>query len=357
MWVLIAGFLTAFFVTLLSMPVLIKVAKIKHLVDEPKEERKRHLESIPTIGGIVIFAAILFSTGLWIGMGPGGLETALPHYQDFAIIASCLILLFFIGVKDDIIGTAPLKKLVGHLIVAFILVFMGNIKITSFHGLFGLTDIPEYAAVLLSVFSYIVIVNAVNLIDGIDGLAGGVSLIACSFFGVWFFYNGFSAQALIAIVTVGALMGFLVFNTQPARVFMGDSGSLILGLILSYLAFRMIEFGAAAEKPLFSSVNNTVLAMSFLVYPLVDTLRVFMLRALQGKSPFSADRQHIHHKLLRLNFSHIQTSLILYAYSLLIPFVIYFLNLQFNETITLVLGVLIAFLLAIIPFIFEDRSK
>jgi UDP-GlcNAc:undecaprenyl-phosphate GlcNAc-1-phosphate transferase len=355
MWILIAGFFTAFFITLFSMPSLIKVSKLKHLVDEPKEERKQHKESIPTIGGIVIFASIIFSTGIWIGMGPGALPKALPHYREFVILMSCIILLFFIGVKDDIIGTAPVKKLVGHLIVAFILVLMGEIQINGFHGLFMVEEIPYWGSVLLSVFTYIVIVNALNLIDGIDGLAGGVTFIACIFFGLWFFFQDYLAQSLIAFVTVGTMLGFLVFNTQPARIFMGDSGSLILGLILSYLSIQMIESEVSNNFLQLDKVNKPILAMAFLSYPLVDTIRVFFLRAMQGKSPFTADRQHIHHKILRLGFSHKSTSFILYGYSLLVPVVAYFFTLTFADTIALILTIVFAILLGVLPFFFKDK--
>ena len=189
---IIAGFFTSFIIVLLSMPALIKIAFIKRLVDDPSlDDRKVHKRNIPSIGGILIFAGTLFSYFLWYPFREisdyGHLITSI---EDFKYIGASMLILFFVGAKDDIIGTAPVKKLAAHLIVAFILVMMANIRITSMHGLFGIHELNEWASVFLSVFAYTVIVNAINLIDGLDGLAAGVSAIVCIAFGTWFFLAG-----------------------------------------------------------------------------------------------------------------------------------------------------------------------
>jgi len=175
MSVLILVFFTAFVVVLYSTPALIKVAVLKRLIDAPTEERKIHKRSVPTIGGIIIFAGTLFSYALWYSIEDvGHYDKILQSVREFKLIIATSLILFFVGVKDDIIGTAPVKKLFAHIIVALILVLMGDIRITSLHGIFGVNNIPYWGSVFLSIFTYVVVVNAFNLIDGVDGLAAGV---------------------------------------------------------------------------------------------------------------------------------------------------------------------------------------
>ncbi len=313
MTLLVLAFFTSFLVVLLGTPSLIKVAKLKHLVDEPSEERKLHSRSVPTIAGVMIFSAFLFSICIWF---PTKAISSIQAINDFKYLIAILVLLFFVGVKDDIIGTAPIYKLVSHIIVGFIIVMMGDIKIESMHGLFGVTDtFPEEASVFISLFVYIVIVNAINLIDGVDGLAGGIGFIACLTFGIWFQLAGTPYLAIIALSLAGALAGFLIFNFSPARIFMGDSGSLTVGAIITFLSIRLIETPTDTVPEIFENVNTAVLAMAILAYPLIDTLRVFMIRARKGISPFAADKNHIHHRLLSFGFDHRKTTLILYGFT------------------------------------------
>lgn len=313
------GMVTAFLVVLLATPSLIKVAKLKHLVDEPGEDRKLHKKRIPTIGGIIIFSSILFSYSLWFPDDTVSNPNLSASLQEFKYIVACLIILFFVGVKDDIIGTAPVKKLMAHIVVAFILVMMADIRIQSFHGLFGVNQaLPDYASTLLTVFVYIVIVNAFNLIDGLDGLAAGVGFIAGASFGTWFIMLENLPLALLSFTLCGALLGFLVFNFSPAKLFMGDSGSLTIGAIISILAIRLIEHPTAHAPDFMQNICTPVLAMAILVYPLIDTLRAFTVRAVKGQSPFSADKNHIHHRILELGFKHSGTVILIYLYNIII---------------------------------------
>ena len=359
----VLGFITAFFVVLLATPALIKVAKMKHLVDEPGEERKLHSRSVPTIGGIIIFAAVLFSYALWFPSesraypewidSSGAFDNAL---NQFKYLIACLIILFFVGVKDDIIGTAPVKKLMAHVVVGFILVIMAEIKITNMHGIFGVYEIPEWFGLMLSVFVYIVIVNAFNLIDGVDGLAAGVGLVCCLLFGFWFFQSGNTPFALLAFVLGGALLGFLVFNFNPAKIFMGDSGSLTIGVIISVLAIGMIEQDTALLPDSLRSLPRPILAMSILVYPLLDTLRVFVVRALKGQSPFSADKNHIHHRLIKLGLSQRTTVILIYLFNLVVVGIAYLSCSYFDPSIALGIAAGSAILLVQLPFLFKVKK-
>ncbi|GAB4379202.1 MAG: MraY family glycosyltransferase [Salibacteraceae bacterium] len=310
---------TAFIVALLSTPALIKVAYLKRLVDEPGEARKLHLRRIPTIGGIIIFAGTLFSFLMWYPFDSiDDLEHMGRALRDFQYIGATMIILFFIGIKDDIIGTAPVKKLIGHLIAAFILVIMGDIRITSMHGLFGLGELPQWASIGLSVLTYTVVVNAINLIDGVDGLASGVGIIASTAMGIWFLMAGAIDYSVLAFALTGSLLGFIVYNFSPAKIFMGDSGSLTIGLVLSILSIKLVEYPVDQLPPELLGISKPVFAMATLVYPLTDTLRIFIYRIVRGGSPFAADRNHIHHRLLDLGLGHRKTVLFIYTTSIFI---------------------------------------
>jgi UDP-N-acetylmuramyl pentapeptide phosphotransferase/UDP-N-acetylglucosamine-1-phosphate transferase len=313
---LILVFLTSFIVVLYSTPALIKVAVLKRLIDAPSEERKIHKRSIPTIGGIIIYAGTLFAYSLWYNIEDRiYYDKIFQSVTEFKLIIATSLILFFVGVKDDIVGTAPVKKLFAHIVVALVLVLMGDIRITGLHGIFGVSDIPYWGSVFLSIFTYVVVVNSFNLIDGVDGLAAGVGFLSCCAFGVWFIFASEFPYAALSFALAGALLGFLIFNFSPAKIFIGDSGSLVIGMFVCVLAIKMIEYPTQQLDSFWVRVSKPVFAISALVYPLLDTLRVFVIRALKGQSPFTADRNHIHHKLLDCKFSHTKTVVIIYIFS------------------------------------------
>ena len=350
--ILLVGFVTSFLVVLLSTPALITGANMKRLFDEPGESRKLHKTSVPSIGGIIIFAATLFSYALWFPTENAGADKMI--IADFKYIVATLLILFFIGVKDDIIGTAPVKKLIGHFIVGLILVTMADIRITSMHGLFGIKEIPYWASLFLSLFTFIVISNAFNLIDGLDGLASGIGLIACLAFGLWFFLAGELTYACLAFALGGSLLAFLVFNFYPAKIFMGDSGALIIGLIISILAIKLIEFPKSHLPPILSGLSKPVFAIAVLIYPLFDTLRIFINRSIKGHSPFSPDNKHIHHRLLKIGLSQRQAVLALYFVNTLLIIIAAFTGgLGPNNAFMIVGGT--ALLIGQIPFFIKKK--
>ena len=305
--------LTSFLVVLLATPALIKVAFLKRLFDEPGDARKLHKRVVPTIGGIIIFAATLFAFSIWFPNDNNDPEIMKRWIQDFQFIVACMLILFFVGIKDDIIGTAPIKKLAAHIVVGMILVLMAEVQIRSLHGLFGVDAIPLWASIFLSLFTYIVVVNAFNLIDGVDGLAAGVGLIGAISFGVLFSMGGEIIMGMLAFSLAGALAAFLVFNFSPAKIFMGDSGSMTIGLVMAILAIKMVEFVPAENSvPFVAQLFTPVVAMSFIAYALTDTLRIFIWRAVRGVSPFSADRNHLHHLLIDSGMSQAKTVICIY---------------------------------------------
>lgn len=363
-YILLLGFFTAFLVVLFTMPSLIKVARMKHLVDEPKEERKLHERSIPTIGGIIIFAAIIFSYALWfpqasiIGLGHDDFELMYKAmgaaYKDFKFVIAAMVLLFFIGVKDDIIGVSPVKKLVGLAFVGYIIVVMARIRITDFHGVFGIYELPESFSIAFSFLVYVALVNGFNLIDGVDGLAGGIGFISALAYGMWLFMAGDVALSLLAFVLAGAIGGFLVFNFHPARIFMGDSGSLIIGAIIAVLAIRIVDHDTSRMPARMRTIPTVVFAMAAVAYPLIDTLRVFVYRMARGNSPFLADRNHIHHRLMKIGLGHRGTVGVLYLYAVLVIASSLITRKWHPNVAILVLGSA-AFILALVPFIIPKK--
>jgi UDP-GlcNAc:undecaprenyl-phosphate GlcNAc-1-phosphate transferase len=348
---LILVFITSFFVVLLSTPSLIKVAILKRLFDAPGDTRKIHSRMVPTIGGIIIFAGTIFSFSLWF---PNGYihdsMQLMGAMDDYKFIVSTVLVMFFVGVKDDIIGTAPVKKLVAHVLVGMVLILMADIRIVSMQGIFGIDVLPHWASVFLSLFTYIVVVNAFNLIDGVDGLAGGVGLIAASAFGAWFALAGDPVMACLGFALAGSLLGFLFFNFSPAKIFMGDSGSLTIGLIISILAIKLINYDVTTiHNPIILHVSKPIFAMAVLVYPLVDTLRIFIYRAARGVSPFSADRNHLHHRIIDIGFSHKKTVITIYTINILIiGLSVFFSFLEATYTFIIVGGT--ALFIAQVPF-------
>lgn len=330
MVLLILVFITAFIVVLYSTPALIKVAILKNLIDLPSEDRKIHKRAVPTIGGIIIYAATLFSFSLWFNIDElRDYNQIYESVKEFKILIATSLVLFFVGVKDDIIGTAPVKKLFAHVVVGLILILMGDIRITGLHGVFFVEKIPQWGSIFLSLFTYIVVVNAMNLIDGVDGLAAGVGFLAATFFGTWFVFANEYTLASLSFALAGSLLGFLVFNFSPAKIFMGDSGSLIIGMFIYVLSTKLIEYPVQRLDDFWVHISNPIFAIAALIYPLTDTLRIFILRTVKGQSPFSADRNHIHHRLIDCGYSHVKTVIVIYVFSIIsvgVSLLSYFLN-------------------------------
>jgi len=303
MYDIILAFITSFALTYLAIPSIINLAIKKNLMDEPGE-RRSHSVSTPSLGGIAIFAGTLFSIILW---------TPFSYFGDLQYILCAFIIIFLIGAKDDLDPISPSKKFLGELFAAGILVFRAKVKLTSLYGFFGIYEIPEIPSIVLSIFTIIVIINAFNLIDGINGLSGSLGILITVVLGTWFYKVGSIEIAIVAFSLCGALLAFLKFNITPAKIFMGDTGALLLGLVCSILAIKFIELHNTIKDSQYIFTSAPSIAIAVLILPLFDTLRVFTLRVMEGKSPFNPDRKHIHHILIDLNFSHSQATLLLFA--------------------------------------------
>lgn len=325
MYDVVLSFITAFAVTYFAIPSIIHIAKVKGLCDEPGE-RRSHTESTPSLGGIGIFAGLIFSVVLW---------TPFHLFNDLQYILCAFIIIFFVGIKDDIIPVSPRKKLFGELIAAGILIFKANVKITSLYGLFGITTLPMWASAPLSIFTIIVIINAFNLIDGINGLSGSIGVLIAVTLGTWFILIDRFELSVIAYSLAGAVVAFLKYNYTPAKIFMGDTGSLLLGLGCSVLTLKFIELHQLIPEHPYAFDAVPAVAIGILILPLFDTLRVFVMRIIRGRSPLSPDRNHIHHLLIDFGYSHMQATSLLVIVN--IAFILMVFSLQSIGTINLLI--------------------
>jgi len=283
----------SFIITFLAVPIIIQISKLKKLYDVP-DERKVHTQPIPSLGGVGIFGGFLLASLLSISIYTN------PEFQYYFAAA---FVIFFLGLKDDLVVLTATKKFIGQVIATSILIHLGGLRITSMHGLFGINELPEAFSMALTYLTIIVVINSFNLIDGIDGLAGSLGLLTMLVFGVYFFAIDMPAYALLSFAMAGSLIAFLIFNNNPARIFMGDSGSLMVGLVNSILVIKFISY-ADSPTVAFPVASSVAVGFAILIVPLLDTLRVFSIRMFGGRSPFTPDRNHVHHLLLDRGFGH-----------------------------------------------------
>jgi len=342
-----ASFVAAFIVVFVSIPSIVKVAEKKHLFDLP-DHRTSHTHAIPTLGGLAIFAGFILS----ISLVPN-----INRMPEESILVAASIIIFFIGLKDDILVTAPLTKMSGQIVAAVILVIIGNIRISSLHGFYGITQIEYIPSILLSIFLIVVIINAFNLIDGIDGLSSGVGILTASTYGVWFYLFEKAQWSNISFSLVGALLAFFIYNVfgKTNKIFMGDTGSLLLGLIMSVLTIEFNEFNKVTSS--FYSINAApAVSFGILIIPLFDTLRIMFVRIVQRKSPFMPDRNHIHHRLLDIGFSHLQATCILVLVNAIYIVFVFLAASRFEILRLMLLLLLISMVLSYIATLFAEHS-
>ncbi|MGC4231703.1 MAG: MraY family glycosyltransferase [Niabella sp.] len=333
----------SFIVAFLAIPVIIHIADKKKLYDIP-DERKLHKHTIASLGGIGVFIAIVFSC-----LVSADFQSS-PEFQYFF---ASMFIIFFIGLKDDIIALSAFKKFVAQIIAAGIIIHFGGIRIESLYGLFGVDELAPMYSVPLTYITMILVINAFNLIDGIDGLAGGLGLMVSLLLGTYFGFAGLTAYAALSFSLSAALLAFLIFNFHPAKIFMGDCGSLLIGLICSVLVLKFINT-ASSSTAVLPIPSATVIGISLLLIPLVDTIRVFSIRILKGRSPFSPDRNHIHHILLDKGLSHSAITLICVSVNIAFIAAVYFAK---GSNDTLMLIIMFAFSFIIIGLLYSSLSR
>jgi UDP-GlcNAc:undecaprenyl-phosphate/decaprenyl-phosphate GlcNAc-1-phosphate transferase len=339
--------LIAFAFTAFSIPQIVKVALAKNLIDTPNS-RKATQQVVPTLGGIAIFI------GLTLGVTLGG--DGFPFFN-LKFIFACLLVTFFAGVKDDLVGISPYSKLLALTFSLIIIIFFAKLRILHLYGLFGIDQIGLIPGIILTFFIGLVIINSLNLIDGIDGLAAAITVEISIILGIWFALIGSPEYALLAFSLAGSCLAFFIFNVFGHRnkIFMGDTGSLILGTLLFVLAVKFNEFNATYTGT-FAINSAPAVLFGFMAYPLFDILIIFILRIfILKRSPFIPDKNHIHHRLLALGLTHLQATIIIFFTNAIFIIGSLFLQ-QFLEIHTILLiifgiCIILSFLLELILFL------
>jgi UDP-N-acetylmuramyl pentapeptide phosphotransferase/UDP-N-acetylglucosamine-1-phosphate transferase len=290
----------SFLVSFISIPLLIKISYANNLFDLPSL-RKSHSYPVSFLGGIGIFMAVVLSMTIT-------LPSSDSDWLQYLLASSVLI--FLLGLYDDILFLSPLKKFIGQLIAITIIIEQGQFQITSLYGFLGIFDMNSVSSYIFTYLTILLIINAYNLIDGVDGLAGTLALIATVFFGIVFLLDNDLVFAAMSFSIAAALAAFLIFNYTPPKIFLGDTGSLLIGLFNAVLVIRFINLETSPGS-FFHSSSAAAIGLSVLFIPIIDTFRVMILRIYRRKSPFVGDQNHIHHMLLKRGYSHIKVTLIL----------------------------------------------
>lgn len=345
----VLAFFLAAITVYFTVPVIIRVAKLKHLYDEPNEERKASKIIVPTLGGAAIFLGFVLAVVL---------SSFRLEFNELRYIVAALVILLFVGLKDDILYISPKSKLVGQLFVAFILVFFADVRFTNLHGILGIHDIHYWISVPLSMFAIVVLTNSMNLIDGIDGLCSGIGVSISVIYALLFYLNEEVDFALLALALAGALISFFIFNVfgKKNKIFMGDTGSLMVGFLVSIMTVKFNEIPLPDHR-LLQIVEIPAISVAIMIVPVIDTLRVFSLRILDGRSPFSADRWHTHHQLLDLGLPHFKASLIYISYHIIFVIIALVLQYYISDYILLIVLVALALMFISIPSLILKRRK
>jgi UDP-GlcNAc:undecaprenyl-phosphate/decaprenyl-phosphate GlcNAc-1-phosphate transferase len=293
--------ISAFVVSFLILPVLIKYSLKKNLVVVPGR-RKVHKKETPSLGGVAIFLGFILAAVMWVD---------LKEWSNMRYPIASLLIIFFLGVRDDLVPFNAWRKMIGQG-AAIVGLLFSDIKINSLYGLFGVYEIPTLVSFMLTAGFIIILTNAYNLIDGLDGLAGTVGVIAFLAFGIWFHLAGQQVFSIFCFSMVGAMLAFLIFNWQPAEIFMGDTGAMVGGMLLSIVTIRFMNVNEVLpDVHVVKFMSSVGAAACVIVLPLCDTVRIILLRISRGQSPITPDKSHIHHGLIRLGLTHAQASLLL----------------------------------------------
>lgn len=303
----VVAFVVAFLSVLWIHPRIIKIARIKNIMDEPNS-RKLQREPIPVLGGVAVFFGIITGVGC-----------AMPWYDcaDMTVIIMLLTMMLYTGTMDDIMGLTPKLRLAIEIVSVIMAMVVGGYVLNDFHGLWNIWRIPGWISVPLTLFAVVGIINAVNLIDGVDGLSSGYCIMACAIFGIYFASAGDIMMTVLSVACAGALIPFFLHNVfgHKSKMFIGDGGTLVMGMVMSIFVMRVLDCDTVATKPNFGYIPFVLAVLSI---PVFDTLKVMTMRIVKGVSPFRPDKTHLHHIFIGMGLSHIQTTLSILSLNILI---------------------------------------
>lgn len=293
---------------------ILKIAKEKNLVDNP-EARKLQKKPIPVVGGLAVFFGLIF--GILAGsvslhlFCPDLLESSLFYTTTRILpLILCLGIVLYAGCLDDIIGLSHRSRFVIEILAILGLVYSSEISIDSLHGLWGIGELPQYVSVPLTIFAGVGIINAINMVDGVNGLSSGLCITYCILFACQFALAGDYANTLVAVSMAASSLLFFIHNVfgDQSRMFIGDAGTMVIGTMMTWFVMCTMHNGQSLSL-LSHDICPAAMLVAFLSVPVADTLRVMTLRMLNGKSPFRPDKTHLHHAFVGMGVSHSITSL------------------------------------------------
>ena len=294
-----------FFIALLLVgwihPRLVKIALLKNIVDNP-DARKLQRTPVPVLGGVAVFFGVVIAIGCM---------SSVVDCSGLPVVIMAMMAMLYTGTMDDILSLSPGLRFVIEIVVVLLLIFVGGYCIDDFHGLWNIGRFSYWYAVPLTVVAAVGIINAINLVDGVNGLSSGYCIMACLIFDTLFFLAGEAPMTILAAVSVGALIPFFLHNVfgKTSKMFIGDGGTLVMGVVMSVFVIEILQNGSRAAAYVDPNVGLVPFTLAVLSVPVFDTLRVMSTRILKGTSPFRPDKTHLHHMFIDLGCSHVATTL------------------------------------------------
>lgn len=325
--------LLSFIGTLWMHPKILKIAILKNLVDNP-DARKLQRNPVPVMGGIAVF----FGIAIGLCSSPAMFSSA----NTFMLISAMLIMLY-VGTIDDIINLSPTIRFAIEIIIIAWLMYASDSSINCFWGLWGVTTIPQWAAYALTIFAAVGIINAINLIDGVNGLSSGFCFMSSVLFAIFFHITGNQVMTTLALSAAGAIIPFFLHNVfgQSTKMFIGDGGTLVIGTMMAMFVMNILGTNSGCSILAAKGVGLIPFTLAVLSIPVFDTLRVMSTRILNKKSPFHPDKTHLHHMFIDLGFSHIGTTISILSLNFLIV-AAWFISYKMGATIENQMNIVVA---------------
>lgn len=328
------SFVVALLTTILVHPLVVYVARKKRVYDNP-DERKLQRNPVPLLGGVAVFVGMF-----------AGLITAhcLIGVDEYAPEFVAMVVMLAVGTIDDVKGLSPRFRFIVEIVIVALLIFATGISLNDFQGLWGVGEVSSYIAVPLTIFAVVGIINAINLIDGVDGLSSGFCIMASLLFGVLFYVAGDASMTAVALVSVGALLPFLLHNVfgKSSKMFIGDGGTLMMGVIIASYVVHAISAGSKCELLVERGFGTIPFTLAVLSVPVFDTLRVMAARIMRHTSPFYPDKTHLHHLFIELGYSHAGVTLSVLSLNALVVFA-WWLSYSFGASVDVQLYIVVVF--------------
>ena len=300
-YTIIIPFFTALLLVGWIHPRLVKIALLKNIVDNP-DARKLQRTPVPVLGGVAVFFGVVIAIGCM---------SSVVDCSGLPVVIMAMMAMLYTGTMDDILSLSPGLRFVIEIVVVLLLIFVGGYCIDDFHGLWNIGRFSYWCAVPLTVVAAVGIINAINLVDGVNGLSSGYCIMACLIFGTLFFLAGEAPMTILAAVSVGALIPFFLHNVfgKTSKMFIGDGGTLVMGVVMSVFVIAILQNGSRVAAYVNPNVGLVPFTLAVWSVPVFDTLRVMSTRILKGTSPFRPDKTHLHHMFIDLGCSHVATTL------------------------------------------------